>query len=155
MWTSIVLKRTACIHSLISRPSIMQYVLTLFPFVACDGDVCELPVFWFWFWYKLCWADRPALALMPCGGFPPPDPIPCRVLGDVCTFRYWQSRSSFLFCRTITERVAPNPIAISAAKIAMLNGTERGCTVDDDSIENNRMRTMPLGAIQTYDGEFR
>ena len=107
----------------------MQYVLTFFPLAACDGDVCELPVWWFWFWYEFCWADRPALALMPCGGYPPPDPIACRVLGDACTFRYWQSRSSFLFCRTIAKRVAPNPIAMSAAKIAMLKGTERGCTV--------------------------
>ena len=131
----------------------MQYVLTFFPLVACDGDVCESPVCWFWFWYELCWADRPALALMPCGGYPTPDPLACRVLGDACTFRYWQSRSSFLFCRTIAKRVAPNPIAMSAAKIAMLKGTERGCTVDDDSIENDRMRTY-LGAIQNY-GDLR
>ena len=42
---------------------------------------------------------------------------------------------------------------MSAAKIAMLKGTERGCTVEDDSIENDRMRTY-LGAIQNY-GDLR
>lgn len=54
------------------------------------------------------------------------------MLGDALTFRYRQSRSSCLFCLMVANRVAANPIVTIVAKIAILRGTARGCTENEE-----------------------